>query len=172
MSQEEKVPDPVFHFSDNFSTAYFGNIPPEVSGEKNPSDDAKLISNFIGLLTNPEHRIEKLDALNIIRQANAQQFLVDLISMPKFERHQKELVMACWESGLDFSTHLIFFTNLVVNCGYPVAMEAITVIDEMLVINDRSILDKAIILLSEASINADKQLLISDTLERLRFTTV
>lgn len=168
---EEKVPDPVFHFSDNFSTAYFGNIPPEVSGEKNPSDDAKLISNFIGLLTNPEHRIEKLDALNIIREAKAQQFLVDLIAMPKFEKHQKELVMACWESGLDFSSHLIFFTNLAVNCEYPVAMEAITVIDEMLLLNDRTILDKVIELLSDSSLSPDKQLLISDTLARLRSIT-
>ncbi len=168
MSQEEKVPDPVFHFSDNFSTAYFGNIPPEVSGEKNPSDDAKLINNFIGLLTNPEHRVEKLDALNIIRQANAQQFLVDLISMPKFEKHQKELVMACWESGLDFSAHLIFFTNLVVNCGYPVALEAVTVIDEMLNLTDHSILQQGIEILSDPEISAEKQVLITDTFVRLR----
>jgi len=165
---EEKVPEPVFHFSENFSTAYFGNIPPEVSGEKNPSDDAKLISNFIRLLIDPEHRLEKLEALNIIRKSNAQQFLVDLIAMPKFEKHQKEVVMACWESGLDFSNHLIFFANLVVNCEYPVALEAITVIDEMQLLTDSLLREKAIEILTTPSISTDKQQLIASTIERIR----
>lgn len=165
---DEKVPDPVFHFSDNFSTAYFGDVPPEVSGEKNPAEDQKLISNFIGLLTNPEHKAEKHDALNIIRKAKAQQFLVDLIAMPRYQKHQRELVMSCWESGLDFSAHLIFFCNVVVNCEYPVALEAITVIDEMLELSDGLQLEKAIKILSDPNLSADKQVLMSETTQRLR----
>lgn len=170
MSEEQagKTPEPVYHFSDNFSTAYFGNVPPEVSGEKNPADDQKLINNFIGLLTSPEYRLEKLDALNIIRKAKAQQFLVDLIAMPKHQKHQRELVMSCWESGLDFSIHLIFFVDLVVNCEYPVALEAITVIDEMLILTDERLIKKAIEKLSSDSLTPEKQALVAQTVSHLQ----
>lgn len=159
--------DPVYHFNENFSSAFFGDNPAEVSGAKNPATDARLINNFIDLLTNPDKKDLKQEALDIIRNAKAQQFLVDLISMPEQEKHRRELVMACWESGLDFSSHLIFFTKLVVNCGYPVALEAITVIDEMHVLTDALNTNKAIEILSSPSLTADKQALVSETLERL-----
>jgi len=159
--------EPAYHFNENFSSAFFGHVPPEVSGAKNPASDAKLISNFIELLTNPEQKDLKHEALEIIRKANAQQFLVDLISMPAQHKHQRELVMACWETGLDFSNHLIFFSNLVVNCGYPVALEAITVIDEMRILSDALIVKKSTEILSSSSLSPDKQALVSETLERL-----
>lgn len=168
MSQEEKAPEPVYHFSDNFSTAYFGKLPDDLTKGENPSSDQKLISNFIGLLTNPANREEKLEALNIIRNAKAQQFLVDLIAMPRYEKQQKELVMACWESGMDFSAHLIFFAGLVVNCEYPVALEAITVIDEMHALSDKRELEEAINLLSSDTLDADKQKLALQTIAHLK----
>jgi hypothetical protein len=87
--------------------------------------------------------------------------------MPKFEKHQKELVMSCWESGLDFSAHLIFFANLVVNCEYPVALEAITVIDEMLILSDELLRKKAIEILSSPTLSIDKQALIKPSLDRI-----
>lgn len=168
MSKEESPkPEPIFHFSDNFSTAYFGKVPPEISGAQNPAADAKLISNFIDLLTNPDKKDLRQDALETIRNAKAQQFLVDLISMPEQQKHQRELVMACWETGLDFSNHLIFFSNLVVNCEYPVALEAITVIDEMHLLTDALQINVAIETLQSPALSIEKQSLVTETVERL-----
>lgn len=164
---DSKQNEPFFHLGDNFSSAYFGKVPGEASGEKNPAADAKLISNFIDLLTNPDKRELKPDALETIRKANAQQFLVDLIAMPEQEKHRRELVMACWETGLDFSGHLIFFAELVVECEYPVALEAVTVIDEMQNLSDSADVKKAIELLSSSSLSPEKQALVSETVERL-----
>lgn len=169
MSQEEAKNDgPVFHLSDTFSSAFFGKVPGKVSENADPAHDAKLISNFIDLLTNPDKRELRGEALNTLRKAKAQQFLVDLIANPDLEKHQKELVMACWECGLDFSAHLIFFSQLVKNCGYPVALEAITVIDEMHDLSDNLKLEKAIETLSSPVLSPEKQALVFDVLERLR----
>lgn len=170
MSKEDqgKAPEPFFHLDDNFSSAFFGKVPEKVAGDPNPVHDAKLISNFIDLLTNPEKRDLRTDALNTIRKAKAQQFLVDLIAAPEQEKHQKELVMACWESGLDFSAYLIFFAEVVQNCEYPVALEAITVIDEMHNLPDNPNREEAIEMLSSPTLSPEKQALVSEVLEKLR----
>lgn len=167
MSEENMSPKPVFQLSENFSSAYFGKPPGSVTGEKNPAEDEKLISNFIGLLVDPGQKDQKADALAVLRNANAQQFLVDLISMKKHEKCRKELIMACWESGMDFSSHLIFFCHLVQNCGYPEAIEAITVIDEMHDLKDIQKVNQAVSILTSATLEPDKQALASETAERL-----
>ena len=172
MSEENKEPKPVFQLSENFSSAYFGKLPDNVTGEKNPAEDEKLISNFISLLTNPAQHHQKAEALAVLRNAKAQQFLVDLLAMKKYQKYRKELIMACWESGLDFSAHLIFFVDLVVNCEYPEAMEAITVIDEMHNLQDIQSVSLAISKLTDASLPPDKQSLASETVERLTAFTV
>lgn len=169
MSNEEngKAPEPFFHLDENFSSAYFGKAPGAVSGAKNSANDRKLISNFIDLLTNPDKRDLRTEALETIRKAGAQQFLVDLIGMEEFAQHRQQLVMACWESGLDFSQHLIFFSELVVNCEYPIALEALTVIDEMHNLPDGLSVKKAIEILGSDSLSSDKQELIAGTLQNL-----
>jgi hypothetical protein len=168
MSKEEaNKPEPIFHFGDNFSSAYFGEVPPEISGAQNPGTDAKLISNFIDLLTNPDKKDLRTDALETIRNAKAQQFLVDLIAMPDQEKNQRDLVMACWETGLDFSAHLIFFTKLVVNCGYPVALEAMTVIEEMHVLKDIQLIKNALEILNSDLLNSENKQLAEITAAHL-----
>jgi len=41
------------------------------------------------------------------------------------------LVAACWENGLNFSVHLPFFVNLVLDEDYLISIEAFTVIENM-----------------------------------------
>jgi hypothetical protein len=168
MSKEEsKKNEPFFSVSDNFSSAYFGKVPAGASGEKNPAEDGKLINNFIDLITNPDKRDLRSDALDVIRKSNSRQFLVDLIENDDYEKHRKELVMACWECGLDFSPYLISFTNLVVNCEYLIALEAITVIDEMYDLKDVEHIRSAIALLNSESLSSEKQALAAETIARL-----
>jgi hypothetical protein len=136
MSEQEKdqsVPAPVFQFTENFSSAYFGKLPDAVTGEHASANDQKLISNFIALLIDPAHRELKSDVLAILRNAKADQFLVDLIEMPNYSKHRRELIMSCWESGIDFSAHLLFFCTLIASpeSKDQEVLEAITVIEEM-----------------------------------------
>lgn len=169
MSQNENTSQqPFFHSTDNFSSAYFGQLPEFLSKTKRSSEDQKLVSHIISLLIDPSYRELRTETLATIRNTNAQQFLVDLIAMKEYEQHKKQLVAACWESGLDYSAHLIFFTNLVVKCEYPVAMEALTVIDEMHNLRDNPDVNAAIDLLTSDSLSPDKQLLAKDTINKLR----
>lgn len=136
MSEQEKdqsVPAPVFQLTENFSSAYFGKLPDAVTGEHASANDQKLISNFIALLIDPAHRDLKSDVLAILRNAKADQFLVDLIAMQHYAGHRRELLMACWESGIDFSAHLLFFCELIASpeSKDQEVLEAITVIEEM-----------------------------------------
>ena len=162
-----KAPEPFFHLDDNFSSAYFGNVPNEGGEAKNPANNRRLVTDFIDVLTTPAKRDLRVDALEVVRKAKAQQFLVDLIGMEEYAQYRQQLVMACWESGLDFSMHLIFFAELVVNCEYPVAIEALTVIDEMHDLSDGLIVKNAIEILKSPTLSPEKQELTSSTLQNL-----
>lgn len=164
MSNNEKSPKPFFHLSENFSSAYFGPVP---EGADTALADAKTIANFISLLTDSNHRERKSEVLAILNNNKAQQFLVNLIADPSHKKHQYELIMACWESGLDFSEHLIFFSELVLNCEYLSALEALTVIDEMQNLTDIQNLKNAVKILSSDSLSSDKQKLAKATLAHL-----
>ena len=166
--EEKNIPDPVFKHGENFSSAYFGKLSAADSGEGNSISDQKLISNFIGLLVDPNNRELKAEVLNILRNAKAQQFLVDLIDLKHYEKHRKELIMACWESGMNFSMYLIFFAELAANCEYPEAIEALTVIDEMHDFTDIRECEKAIKVLTSETLSADRQLLNLNTVTYLR----
>lgn len=159
---------PFFHLGDNFSSAFFGKVPDDIAtGQSSPQDRA-LIASFITLLTDPSQRELKTEALAILRNNKAQEFLVNLIKSDEYAQYRKELIAACWESGLDFSSYLIFYTGLVINCEYPEALEAITVIDEMHNLTDIREREKAIEMLSSPDLPTDKQLLTENTLQFLR----
>ncbi len=130
---DQIVPKPVFKIGDSFSSAYFGQLSNTELGEQRTSDDRKLIGNFIALLTDSSNREVKEDVLAVLRTAKAQQFLVDLLGMKEYKTKQKELVAACWESGLDFSAHLDIFSALICTpaISNEVLLEAITVVEEM-----------------------------------------
>lgn len=132
-SSDESTPQPLFQFSENFSTAYFGKLPETELGDDRTTNDRKLISNFIALLIDPANRELKHDVLSILRNSKSQQFLIDLIGMKEYQKNLKELVMACWESGMDFSMHLDVFVKLLQapSTSPEVLLEVITVVEEM-----------------------------------------
>ena len=135
MSEQEKdqpVPTPVFQLTENFSSAYFGKLPDAVTGEHASANDQKLISNFIALLIDPAHRDLKSDVLAILRNAKADQFLGDLLQMDQYRKVRRELIMACWESGLDFTKQVETFCSIIASpdATNEEVLEAITVIEE------------------------------------------
>lgn len=103
----------------------------KANGETEFSEDK--ITNLINLLTDPANRASRHDALNTLR-SNAKAavpMLVQAIESHKSEGKRYGLVAACWEAELNFSNYLSFFTELAVEEEYLVAIEAITVIENM-----------------------------------------
>lgn len=85
------------------------------------------------LLSTSEESVRKaiLELLNDLKQQKAAPLLIKTIEDPEYATVKKELIISCWQSGLDFSDRLSFFADLVVDNDFDIAFEAFTVIDSM-----------------------------------------
>lgn len=78
--------------------------------------DVKLLNEFTGFLSN-------------IRSNKAPVIMVQFLADPASAKIRAELARACWESQLDYSPHLMLFTDLFIGGDYMLALEAFTVIE-------------------------------------------
>jgi hypothetical protein len=67
-----------------------------------------------------------------LKNQSCVQILVDYITNRKVGDHLNQLIAACWQSSLDFSNYLEAFAECFVREDYQTALEAFTVIEEML----------------------------------------
>jgi hypothetical protein len=74
-------------------------------------------------------RPEKEEIFIALKEANAQLPLVNAIKSAERTEEKAQLVAACWESGLDFTGHYLFFTELACSNDFRLAMEALTVVE-------------------------------------------
>ncbi len=124
-----------------------GDIIPEINPEKlfdekeystiiigNDSTNKKDIElvDYITIMISPKtSREEKDEALLALKQPKAKEFLINAISKTKKTEQKTVLIAACWEIGLDFSSHYQFFIDLICTNNFLVSFEALTVIQEM-----------------------------------------
>ncbi len=64
-----------------------------------------------------------------LKEKNALEMLVETIKNKNNAYHLAKLIASIWESGLDASSHFLFFAELVNHTDYAVAMEALTVLE-------------------------------------------
>jgi hypothetical protein len=155
-ADEENPQEPVFHESENFISAYFGELPEDVAKSIPRQSDKKLLDSLVAQLTDPRLRETKDEVLRLLKENNAQDLLVDVTRNEQDVERQRVLIAACWETGLDFSKHLLFFVELAVNGNYDHCLEAMTVITEnMAGPFDAQEVEKAMRLLDPVSGKAD-----------------
>jgi hypothetical protein len=94
----------------------------------------KLIPVVISLaLTNKNEEIVRA-AKELIRSIKSKALLPELIEAIKTAKKnsdKQELTSLCWESGQNCDPHFRFFVDLALKEPFEVALEAITVIEEM-----------------------------------------
>jgi len=93
------------------------------------------IRNIIQLLseTNDTEIIKAIsDFLNDIKQKKVVPIFIEAIKEEKFKNILYYLVSACWQSGLNFSEHIEVFINVFIKEEYQTALEAYTVIEEII----------------------------------------
>jgi hypothetical protein len=95
---------------------------------KKENTSADLIE---GLLEKGRTRAEHEAVFAELKKLNAGRMLIDAISSAKNSAQRKILISACWESGIDFSDHFMYFAELVLNGDFETSLEALTVIEEM-----------------------------------------
>jgi hypothetical protein len=122
-----------------FDEKEFKTIIVSPEGVKIPSDK----SEYLVLLDESSTREEKDEALKQIKEQNDPKLLMEAIDNLSDPKKKATLVSACWETGMDFSHYLMFFTELACTDDFIVVMEASTVILETEAIN-KSEAEKAI----------------------------
>lgn len=96
---------------------------------KSPSQEhANLIAE---LLTPGLQRAELEERFDRIRKEKLGKLLIDHIQQEQSAPGKAKLLAACWESGLDFTGQLLFFSSLVCHDDFQVALEALTVAESI-----------------------------------------
>ena len=127
MENENEINIQKFFDENQYRTAIVG------SGDEFETNEPKgdKLSSLISLLTNAENKDFKEETLLTLKKEKAGDLLIAAIKSPKGKKHKAVLVAACWESEINYSAHLPFFTQLVMDADYLVSLEATTVIETM-----------------------------------------
>jgi hypothetical protein len=142
-----------------------GDIVPEINPEKlfDEKEYATIIIGSEGMskkdTTNADYvtvlvssnstREEKDEALKVLKENNAQAFILNAITKTKNIGQKALLIAACWETGLDFSKDYLFFIELISSKDFTVSFEAFTVIQEMEAEIDKTTLQSSLTLLKK-----------------------
>ncbi|MEE4285983.1 MAG: HEAT repeat domain-containing protein [Mariniphaga sp.] len=126
---------------------------------KEKGNNAYLPLLFDLLNSNPEAEIEQeiIFILYNLKTKDAAPVLVEALQNPKFLPIRKKLTAACWENGLDYSSYLPVFVDLVINENWETGFEAFTVIENMENYPDQEIIDFATEKIHQGLVKANEQ---------------
>jgi hypothetical protein len=82
-----------------------------------------------GLLDKDVSRYESEEIFKRLKELKAQDMMIDAIKTAERVSEKAVLTAACWETGLDFSAHFLFFVELALSADFNLGMEALTVIE-------------------------------------------
>ncbi|HZH73631.1 MAG TPA: HEAT repeat domain-containing protein [Mariniphaga sp.] len=101
---------------------------------------------FSLLNSNPEPEVEKelTNILGTLKIKDAIPFLTDALLDPKFKPIRKELIIACWQNGLDYRSYLPLFIDIIINEDWETGFEAFTVIENMESFPDQQLVDLSV----------------------------
>ena len=104
------------------------------------------------LNSSPGHEIETeiKNLLETIKDKNAVNIFMRAIEDEKYKGIRKTILAACWQNGLDFSTFLPVFVDLVIHEDWKTAFEAFTVIDNFEFFPGEEIINVSIHKINEA----------------------
>jgi hypothetical protein len=103
-----------------------------------------------GLLDKHVTREESEAIFSKLKDAHANQLLIDSIRSAQRVDEKAILAAACWESGLDFTNDFLFFVELACGGDFKLALEAITVVENCEGTIDENTLAKALQLTESA----------------------
>jgi HEAT repeat protein len=113
------------------------------------SGKAEFLEEVISLLINTkdvEIRELIMKLLFEIKDQSAVPVLVNAINDNSFKCIKKTLLLACWQSGLDFSEYLPVFTEIIRTSDIETGLEAFSVAENFTENSSLEMIDKEIIL--------------------------
>jgi hypothetical protein len=111
------------------------------------------------LNSSPEIEIETeiKNLLGTIKDKNTVNSFMRAIEDDKYKGIRKTILTACWQNGLDFSTFLPVFIDLVIHEDWETAFEAFTVIDNFEFLPGVEIINFSITKINQAMPNVSDQ---------------
>ena len=129
MNEEKNEGEEAFDPSELFDASKYNTL--IIGREGFNARQNELADLLLQLLQPNTTRARSEEIFTELRKNKAQDLLVQAIRNAPSDHDRKLLAAACWESGLDFSKHFAFFAALVCGDDLAVAVEALTVIQEM-----------------------------------------
>jgi len=118
----------------------------------------------------PEIETEIKNLLETVKDKEAINSFMRAIEDEKYKHIRKSILVACWQNGLDFSTFLPVFVDLVINEEWEIAFEAFTVIDNLEYLPNEEIIKKSINKINKAlpAANEQKSYFLNEMLTKLK----
>lgn len=124
------------------------------------------------LNSSPEAEIEKeiKNLLGTIKDQESVNSFLRAIEDDKYKPIRKDLLTACWQNGLDFSTFVPVFIDLIIREDWEIAFEAFTVIDNLEFLPGQEIIKISVGKIKEALpfANDQKKYFLSEILAKLK----
>lgn len=86
---------------------------------------------------------EREELLKHLKASNPLPLILEAITKAKSHEIKSRLISVCWEIDLNCSDHILFFAELACSDDFNVALEALTVIDNIEFISDNTVLKNA-----------------------------
>ncbi len=111
------------------------------------------------LNSSPEVEIETeiKSLLETVKDKESINSFMRAIEDDKYKSIRKSILIACWQNGLDFSTFLPVFIDLIIKEDWEIAFEAFTVIDNFEFLPGEEIINKSVRLIMDALPTANDQ---------------
>ncbi len=124
------------------------------------------------LNSSPEEEIETeiKNLLGTIKDKESINSFMRAIEDDKYKSIRKSVLIACWQNGLDFSTFLPVFIDLVIKEDWEIAFEAFTVIDNLEYLPGEEIMNKSASQIMDAlpAVNDQKAYFLNEILVKLK----
>ncbi|MCC6372342.1 MAG: hypothetical protein IT236_15165 [Bacteroidia bacterium] len=142
MAIEELLDEEAFDPKKLFNEEEYSTLVIKRDGFSNKQNTA---ADLIEDLMEPNNTRQENEAIFLkIKESNAGEMLVNALKSVKKPSERAILTAACWECGLDFTQHFLFFVDLACSNDFNVALEAITVVENCEGAIDEDSLHKAL----------------------------
>ena len=90
-----------------------------------------ILFDLLNSAPGPEIETDIKSLLETVKDKDSINTFMRALEDEKFKPIRKSILVACWQNGLDFSTFLPVFVDLVIKEDWETAFEAFTVIDNL-----------------------------------------
>ena len=129
-----------------------------------------ILFDLLNSSPEPEIETEIKNLLGTVKDKETINAFMRAIENDKYKTIRKSILTACWQNGLDFSTFLPVFIDLVINEDWEIAFEAFTVIDNLEYLPADEIIKNSILKINNALplANDQKSYFLSEILVKLK----